>query len=86
MGVTTRRFVSSSPLKKDHPNPSVQWKVQDTGNGWTLQNVYNQKYLSTETNPSGADPDDGTKVVATETNSPPTWDIRPEQNDDSAYR
>ncbi|KAF9779263.1 carbohydrate-binding module family 13 protein [Thelephora terrestris] len=62
-----------------------KWKVQDTGNGWTLQNIFNKKYLDFDKS-QGTSPGNGTKVVAVETNSPCTWDIRPDQNDSNAYR
>lgn len=63
------------------PDLSVKWKVQDTGNGWTLQNMYNQKYLDVE-----GPLQNGTKVVAVETGNPRTWDIYPDEKDNSAYR
>jgi len=62
-----------------------KWKAQDTSNGWTLQNAHNQKYLDYDKGPeSESKPVNGTKVVAVETNSPRSWDIRPDQSDANA--
>ena len=78
--IISRSASLSSRLEGD-PDLLWQWKVQDTGNGWTLQNVHNKKYLDVE-----GDLKNGASVVATETNNPRTWDIRNEQGDSSHCR
>ena len=83
--VIIRRSVSLSLRLKDDTDLFVQWKVQDTGNGWTFQSVYNQKYLDTAA-PNNSPPTNGTKVVAVETGEPRAWDIRTDQNDGNACR
>ena len=66
---------------KGDPNLSSQWKVQNTGNGWTFQNALDGKYLDIE-----GKVENGSKVVAVQTDSPRVWDIRPDQNDNDACR
>lgn len=87
IGFTTQRSdnqkvrLSPASFSGADPDLSAQWRVQDTGNGWTVQNMFNQKYLDVE-----GPLQDGTKVVAVETANPRTWDIRPDQRDSNAYR
>ena len=59
----------------------MKWKIQQVDEGWTIQNVYNQKYLDI-----GGSLQDGTEVVAIDTDQPRKWDIRPDPNDDKACR
>jgi len=49
-----------------------QWKVIQHDDGWTLQNVYNKKYLDIDI-PAY---ENGVRVVAVETSNPRKWDIQ----------
>jgi hypothetical protein len=52
---------------------SSQWRFVDHGDGWTIQNVYNNKYLDVDV-PNTFN--NGERVVAIDTESPRRWDIR----------
>ena len=58
---------------------STQWKFEQSGGGWTVQNVGAGKFLNIS-----EDAHDGTKVVATE--NPREWVISPDEQDQSCYR
>lgn len=59
-----------------------QWRLTENSGSWTLQNVYNGKYLDVDI------PDtykDGERVVAVDTKNPRKWDIQYDQQFDG-YR
>ena len=51
---------------------SLQWRFVNHGDGWTIQNLYNEKYLDVDI-PNVAD--DGVRVVALTTTNPRKWDV-----------
>jgi len=51
------------------------------GDGWTLQNVYNGKYLDLLESPR-----DGVSVIAVDTGNPRKWDIHPDERDSNGWR
>jgi hypothetical protein len=52
---------------------SLQWRFVNNGDGWTIQNLFNQKFLDVDVPNSF---NNGERIVAIETNSPRKWDLR----------
>ena len=58
-----------------------QWKVVQHGDGWTIQNVYNGKYLDLLETAR-----DGVSVIAVDTGNPRKWNICPDEHDSNGWR
>jgi hypothetical protein len=59
----------------------LQWRLTQNPDGWTIQNVYNGKYLDI----SGA-PENNTEVIAVDTGNPRKWDIHQDEQDPNGWR
>ncbi|KAF9646501.1 carbohydrate-binding module family 13 protein [Thelephora ganbajun] len=66
-----------------HRGENQKWRFVQQDGGWTIQNLYNGKYLDVDIPNTFTD---GVRVIAIDTNNPRRWDVRRDQQDVNGWR